>query len=185
MNLNDGATTLGFPFDNIGRVYSGSNNDALLNLGPARAADPVAVEAMTTSYATTGVLERPLITLHTDRPAGPFVHEKLTRSDPGLGAFITRHLPIKVNRFEHCNFTRTRLASFAIMLFYDGALAEISGTASFLSGRSWPRSRPARRRSAFPIDVREPGSRSSSRTGSSLHVAPGAGPPPALTARPP
>lgn len=138
VNLNDGAATLGgFPFDNIGRVYSGSSNDALLNLLVQRvAADPVAVAAMKTSYATTGVLAQPLITLHTDRDQQvPFIHEKLyALKTLASGAFLARHLPIRINRFEHCNFTPDEvLASFAIMLFYDGALAEISGTGSFLT----------------------------------------------------
>ncbi len=138
VNLNDGAETLGgFPFDNIGRVYTGSNNDDLLNLVVQRvAADPVAVAAMNTSYATTGVLVSPLITLHTDRDQQvPYIHEPLyALKTLASGSFLSRHLPIKINRFEHCNFTPEEvLASFAIMLFYDGALAEISGTGSFLT----------------------------------------------------
>ena len=138
VNINDGAATLGgFPFDNLGRVYTGSSNDALLNLLVQRvAADPVAVEAMNTSYRTTGVLTRPLITLHTTRDQQvPYVHEKLyALKTLASGALVTRHLPIKIDRFEHCNFTPDEvLASFAIMLFYDGLLQEISGTASFLT----------------------------------------------------
>ena len=139
VNLNDGAATLGgFPFDNMSRVYKGSSNDVLLNLLVRRvSADPVAVEAMNTSYATTGVLTRPLITLHTTQDQQvPFVHEKLyALKTLASGALITRHLPIAIDRFEHCNFTPAEvLASFAIMLFYDGLLQEISGTASFLPG---------------------------------------------------
>ena len=50
------------------------------------------------------------------------------------GSFLTRHLNIPIDRFEHCNFTSDEvLASFAIMLFYDGLLAEVSGTSSFLT----------------------------------------------------
>jgi pimeloyl-ACP methyl ester carboxylesterase len=138
VNLTDGAETLGgFPFDNLNRVYAGSANDVLLNLlVPRVAADPVAVAAMNTSYATTGVLERPLITLHTNRDQQvPYIHEKLyALKTLASGSLLTRHLPIKIDRFEHCNFTPDEvLASFAIMLFYDGALAEISGTGSFLT----------------------------------------------------
>ncbi len=138
VNLNDVADTLGgFPFDNMDRVYAGSSNDAMLNLLVQRvAADPAAVEAMNTSYNTTGVLQRPLITLHTDRDQQvPYIHEKLyALKTLASGSLITRHLPIKIVRFEHCNFTPDEvLASFAIMLFYDGLLAEISGTGSFLT----------------------------------------------------
>jgi len=138
VNLNDGAATLGgFPFDNMSRVYTGSSHDGLLNLLVQRvAADPVAVEAMNTSYRTTGVLERPLITLHTTKDQQvPYVHEKLyALKTLASGSLLTRHLPIKIERFEHCNFTPDEvLASFAIMLFYDGILQEISGTGSFLT----------------------------------------------------
>ena len=46
----------------------------------------------------------------------------------------TRHLSIAVDRFEHCNFTPAEaLFSFAIMLFYDGILQEVSGTGSVLT----------------------------------------------------
>jgi len=138
VNINDGTETLGgFPFDNTHRVYSGSDNDVLLNLVVQRvAAYPAAVQAMTTSYATTGVLVRPLITLHTtlDQQV-PYWHEQLyALKTASTGALITRHLPIRVERFEHCNFTPGEmLVSFAIMLFYDGLIADISGVASALS----------------------------------------------------
>jgi pimeloyl-ACP methyl ester carboxylesterase len=138
VNLNDGAETLGgFPFDNTTRVYTGSGNDVLLNQLVQRvAADPAAVAAMTTSYATTGMLQRPLITLHTtlDQQV-PFVHEVLYAFKTlASGSLITRHLPLTVNRFEHCNFTPDEvLISFVIMLVYDGLVAEVSGTASFLT----------------------------------------------------
>ena len=137
VNLIDAAETLsGFPFDNANRVYAGSNNDALLNLLVTRvAAEPAAVEAMNTSYATTGQLVRPLITLHTTKDQQvPYIHEPLyALKTASTGSLITRHLPIAINRFEHCNFTPGEvLVSFAIMLYYDGLLGEISGVASIL-----------------------------------------------------
>ena len=137
VNLTDGAQTLGgFPFDNRTRVYSGSSNDLYLNFAvPRRSADPVALTAMNTDYRTTGLLQRPLITLHTTKDQQvPYVHEPLyTLKTLASGAFVTRHLPIKIDRFEHCNFTPGEvLVSFAIMLMYDNALAEVSGTRSFL-----------------------------------------------------
>jgi len=135
VNLNDGAATLGgFPFDNRFRLYLGSDNDFMLNaLVPRVAADPVAVAAMNTAYATTGVLKRPLVTLHTLRDQQvPFFHEVLYAFKTlASGSFFTRHFNIAVDRFEHCNFTADEaLVSFAIMLFYDGVLQEVSGTAS-------------------------------------------------------
>jgi hypothetical protein len=138
VNLQDAAVTLGgFPFDNSTRVYRGSSHDLLLNLSVPRAtAAPAAVAAMNTSYRTTGVLERPLITLHTllDQQV-PYVHQQLySRKTRASGSLLTRHLPISIDRFGHCNFTPDEvLASFAIMLFYDGVVENASGFGSFLS----------------------------------------------------
>jgi pimeloyl-ACP methyl ester carboxylesterase len=139
VNLKDGATTLGgFPFDNTLRWYSGSDNDLLLNLFVLRvSADPAAVAEMNAHYQTTGVLSRPLITLHTLRDQQvPYVHEQLYALKTLVsGSLFTRHLPISIDRFEHCNFTKEEaLFSFAVMLFYDGVLGDVSGTASFLTG---------------------------------------------------
>jgi pimeloyl-ACP methyl ester carboxylesterase len=132
VNLTDAATTLGgFPFDNATRVYQGSANDFLLNLlVPRAAAAPAAVTNMNTLYSTTGVLPRPLITLHTrlDQQV-PFVHEQLyALKTLASGALIARHLPIAIDRFEHCNFTPEEvLVSFAVMLLYDGAIPNVAG----------------------------------------------------------
>ena len=64
------------------RLYLGSDNDILLNIRVIRvAAQPAAVTAMNTSYRTTGVLRRPLITLHTLRDQQvPYAHELLSLS---------------------------------------------------------------------------------------------------------
>jgi pimeloyl-ACP methyl ester carboxylesterase len=138
VNLNDAAATLGgFPFDTRFRWYSESDNDFLLNvLVPRADADPVAVVAMNTSYATTGVLTRPLITLHTvlDQQV-PYLHEIFyILKTLGSGSFVARHLNLAVERFEHCNFTpEEAIFSLAVMLFYDGMLTEVTGTASMSS----------------------------------------------------
>jgi hypothetical protein len=100
------------------------------------AAAPAAVAEMNAHYQTTGVLTRPLITLHTLRDQQvPYFHETLYDLKTLLsGSLFTRHLNIPVDRFEHCNFTKEEaLFSFAVMLLYDGILGEVSGTASFLS----------------------------------------------------
>jgi hypothetical protein len=139
VNLKDASATLGgFPFDNSKRWYAGSSNDLLLNLTVPRAtASPAAIAAMTSpAYATSGVLQRPLITLHTMRDQQvPFWHEKLyALKTLASGAFLARHVPIAIDRFEHCNFTPDEvLASFALMLFYDGAVQSISGVGSVLT----------------------------------------------------
>jgi pimeloyl-ACP methyl ester carboxylesterase len=138
VNLADAATTLGgFPFDNATRVYRGSANDFILNLVVPRAtASAAALATMNTSYATTGVLQRPLVTLHTLRDQQvPYVHEQLyALKTLASGSLLTRHVPIAIDRFEHCNFTPQEvLSSFAIMLLYDGAIADVSGISTALS----------------------------------------------------
>jgi pimeloyl-ACP methyl ester carboxylesterase len=138
VNLADAAATLGgFPFDNATRVYAGSASDFFLNLLVPRAtASPAALATMRTQYQTTGVLQRPLITLHTLRDQQvPFVHEQLyALKTLSSGALLARHLPIAIDRFEHCNFTSSEvLATFAIMLLYDGAIADVSGISTAAS----------------------------------------------------
>jgi len=139
VNLLDAIDTIGgFPFDNTKRYYTGSSNDILLNQSvQRRAVSPAALAEMNSpAYSTTGVLTRPLVTLHTLRDQQiPYWHEQLyALKTYASGSYLTRHLNIPIDRFEHCNFTSDEvLASFAIMLFYDGLVAEVSGTGSFLS----------------------------------------------------
>ena len=127
-------TTIGgFPFGNNTRWYTGSDNDLLLNIFvPRITVDPAALAAMNTSYATTGVLQRPLITLHTRKDQQvPYFHETLyTLKTLASGSFLTRHLNIPIDRFEHCNFTiEELLVSFAVMLVYDNNVQQVSGGA--------------------------------------------------------
>jgi pimeloyl-ACP methyl ester carboxylesterase len=126
VNLTDAATTIGgFPFDNTSRVYRGSSNDTLLNQHvPRIAADPQAITVMQTQYQTTGMLERPLVTLHTLRDQQvPYFHQQLySLKTLASGAFVARHVPFAVDRFEHCNFTAQELlGSFVTMLIWDAA----------------------------------------------------------------
>jgi Prolyl oligopeptidase family len=138
VNLNDAVATIGgFPFDNQYRWYTGSDNDILLNIFVRRvAASPTAVAQMTTQYNTTGVLRRPLITLHTvaDQQV-PYFHEQLYALKTLFsGSLLTRHLNLPIQRYGHCNFTRDEaLFAFLAMLFYDGVLDSVSGTASYLT----------------------------------------------------
>jgi hypothetical protein len=138
VNITDAEMTLGgFPFDNRFRWYGGSDNDLLLNLSVVRvSADPAAVTQMNAFYTTTGILARPLITLHTLRDQqAPFFHEQLYDLKTLLsGSLFTRHLNIPIDRFGHCNFTRDEaLFAFAVTLLYDGLLDFVSGTASYLT----------------------------------------------------
>jgi pimeloyl-ACP methyl ester carboxylesterase len=139
VNLNDAAATIGgFPYGNMARVYSGSLNDTLLNLlVPRVSVDLTALHVMNTAYRTSGQLQRPLITLHTLRDQQvPYAHEQLyILKTLASGSYLTRHLNIPIDRFEHCNFTTDEvLVSFGLMLFYDGAISGVSGVGSFLHG---------------------------------------------------
>ncbi len=132
VNLADATTTIGgFPFDNSKRLYTGSATDLKLNLQVVRAAaDPAAIANMKANYNTTGILTRPLITLHTLRDQQvPYWHEPLyALKTIASGSFLTRELPIAIDRFEHCNFTPQEvLTSFAIMLLYDGLIPDLTG----------------------------------------------------------
>jgi pimeloyl-ACP methyl ester carboxylesterase len=139
VNFRDAGETLGgFPFGNRWRWYTGSSDDAALNAAVARArADPAALAEMRKHYTTSGRLEVPLITVHTtlDQQV-PFWHETLYAVKTLLsGALFKRHLPIVVNRFEHCNFTAADvLVSFGAMLLYSGDLGLLSGVGSVLAG---------------------------------------------------
>ena len=140
VNLADAATTIGgFPFDNTSRVYRGSSNDTLLNqFVPRIAADPGAITAMQTHYQTTGVLQRPLVTLHTLRDQQvPYFHSQLySLKTLAAGTFLTRHLPFAIDRFEHCNFTAQELiGSFITMLLFDAAVPAQAPVASPTGGR--------------------------------------------------
>ena len=105
---NDATDKLGGrPYDNFDRVYSGSFNDALLNAGVKRyKAQPAALEEIANYYETTGILMRPLVTMHTTGdPIVPFWHqtmytEKVLGNNPH-----SPYLPIAINRYGHCAFT--------------------------------------------------------------------------------
>ena len=52
----------------------------------------------------------------------------------GVFFFLNLLVPIAIDRFEHCNFTSSEvLATFAIMLLYDGAIADVSGISTAAS----------------------------------------------------
>jgi pimeloyl-ACP methyl ester carboxylesterase len=138
VNLNDAMATIGgFPFDNRSRWYIGSDNDLLLNIFVQRASvDPRALAEMKAFYNTTGILKRPLISLHTVKDQQvPFLHEPIYALKTLFsGSLFTRHIGFPVDRFGHCNFTQDEaLTAFAVMLLYDNLLVEVSGTESFFS----------------------------------------------------
>ena len=138
VNLKDAAQVLGgMPFDNMSRFYTGSSNDLLLNISvPRVAAAAAALAAMNgNGYRTTGQLHRPLITMHTtlDQQV-PYLHQILySLKTIGTGDFISRHFPLEVQRYEHCNFqTDEVILAFILMLFFDDVVEEVSGLAATL-----------------------------------------------------
>ena len=104
---NDGIAKLGGqPFDNQDRAYTGSNDDARLNLMVQRfSADPAALDEIETIYQTTGQLTIPLVTLHTtlDQQV-PYWHEPLYRVKVILNDSVALHRHSEVSRYGHCNF---------------------------------------------------------------------------------
>jgi pimeloyl-ACP methyl ester carboxylesterase len=125
VNLADAAATLGgFPYDNTAKWYTGSNDDFALNYNVRRlTADPAALSAMAANYETSGALQRPLITMHTSRDQQvPALHQVLYMTKTAAsGNLLSRHLPVLIDRYEHCNFTPDEVISaFTIMILYAG-----------------------------------------------------------------
>ena len=108
----------GNPFDNHNRRYSGSLFNWLLNARVQRFnEDPAAATAIATGYQTTGVLEKPIITLHTvSDPVVPYWHETLYAQKVAQAGASTRLIQIPVLRYGHCNFTGLEVVgSFALL----------------------------------------------------------------------
>ena len=107
----------GQPYDNEGRVYQGSSDDATLNASVARfAADPAARAALA-RFETSGDPAAPISILHTTGdPIVPFFHqvryaEKVAAS--GASGLLDRS---DVERFGHCTFTSAEvLAAFGAL----------------------------------------------------------------------
>jgi pimeloyl-ACP methyl ester carboxylesterase len=109
----------GRPFDNVSRVYLGSDDDAALNAGVARfAADPAAIEAMGGLFRTEGALEAPLVVLHTtkDQQVG-FAQALLYGAKLRASGTEAQRVLFPAFRYGHCNFRPWEaLLSFAILL---------------------------------------------------------------------
>lgn len=119
---NDAMTKLGGnPFDNIGRLYSGSADDTTLNASVARfSADPAALLEME-NYETSGWLTRPLVTLHTSLDQQvPQWHETLYRQKVLANHTWMWHMdqPVPVDNYGHCNFDANQevLPAFSTLL---------------------------------------------------------------------
>lgn len=117
---NDARQQLGGqPFDNIGRWYSGSQNDFLLNLLVQReAADSQAIIALQ-KYETSGLLGVPLVTLHTTGDQIiPYWQELLYRQKIERTGSAGKHINLPILRYGHCQFNAFEaLLGFGIILF--------------------------------------------------------------------
>ncbi len=127
VNSQDAIATLGgFPYDNSTKYYTGSANDVLFNLLVQRFnADPVAIQEMQDNYNTTGQLDIPLITIHTTSDQQvPYWHQQIyTLKTLASGDLGSNHIPIRVDRFEHCNFTLEEvITALFLMLSKSGGL---------------------------------------------------------------
>jgi len=122
---NDSITVLGGqPFENMDRVYSGSEDDTALNAGIARfSADQAALDDIEANYQTTGHFTLPVVTLHTTQDEiVPYWHVPLYE-DKILYPSIYAHFPVE--RYGHCNFTDVEtLTAF-------GTLVELVAAPSF------------------------------------------------------
>jgi pimeloyl-ACP methyl ester carboxylesterase len=120
VGTNDATEKIGGqPFDNVRRIYFGSSNDLLLNFSVERiAADPAALTEMRAHYDTTGVLRRPLVTLHTllDQQV-PYWHELLYTGKVVASGSVGQFASLPVNRYGHCNFTPAEvLTAFGLLV---------------------------------------------------------------------
>ncbi len=124
---NDAIAKLGGqPYDNRSRVYTGSFNDTLLNAGVKRfSAKPAALQEIAANYETSGVLTKPLVTMHTTGdPIVPAWHQTLYTNkvlSKNPLALNTLYLPMTFTAYGHCNFTLDQ------MITGFGALVTMSG----------------------------------------------------------
>jgi hypothetical protein len=117
---NDATQQLGGqPFDNIGKWYAGSGNDLRLNLLVERAAaSPQALATMQKLYETTGLLSKPLVTLHTTGDQIiPFWHDLFYAAKIASTGSGGNHVSLPVLRYGHCNFNAAEvLFGFALLV---------------------------------------------------------------------
>jgi pimeloyl-ACP methyl ester carboxylesterase len=116
---NDASTELGGnPFDNRTHYYSGSLFDAWLNARVRRFDEnPTAATNIALDYETTGVLTRPIITLHTTSdPVVPYWHETLYAQKAANAGASSHLIQIPVLRYGHCNFTGLEVVGSFVLL---------------------------------------------------------------------
>lgn len=112
------ATLGGNPYENIGRVYSGSLNDAKLNATVARFSEASAALTQIPNYDTSGLLKVPLVTLHTlADPIVPYWQEPLYAAKVQAEHSSSELSEIPAIAYGHCNVSAGDAeAALAIML---------------------------------------------------------------------
>jgi pimeloyl-ACP methyl ester carboxylesterase len=112
-------TAGGWPVSNFKTEYSGSKDDASLNASVERFdADPAASAYTHRYYRPSGLLQRPLVTLHTIRDPGvPYRHELRYFSRAALLGTDDLLTVLPVDRAGHCEFTAEEvLGGFGALL---------------------------------------------------------------------
>jgi hypothetical protein len=113
-------TAGGWPVSNVEKEYSGSVDDAALNAFIERFdADPAASEYANLYYRPSGLLQRPLVTLHPTRDPGvPYRHELIYFNRAALLGTDDLLTVLPVDRDGHCEFTAAEvLGGLAALLF--------------------------------------------------------------------
>jgi pimeloyl-ACP methyl ester carboxylesterase len=117
---NDGkATLLGQPFDNLDKDYLGSDKDNILNREVHRfEADTIALDEIQADYQTSGLLTRPLVSMHTMLdPIVPYWHEATYNKKISQNGLTSNYIGIPVNRYGHVSFTAKEvLEGFEILV---------------------------------------------------------------------
>lgn len=135
---NDAIRKLGGqPFDNWSRVYTGSANDTLLNEGVKRfKARPAALQEIAANYETSGVLEKPLVTMQTTGdPIVPAWHQTLYGSKVTANNPFAPYFSYTIPRYGHCTFTLDEtLTAFGTLVYM--STGEVLPPPPFIQGAS-------------------------------------------------
>jgi uncharacterized repeat protein (TIGR01451 family) len=118
---NDAKAKLGGqPFDNWARVYTGSDDDGLLNTQVQRfRADQSALDEMEAHYRLTGWLTVPLVTLHTTLDEiVPYWHVPIYQEMVEANKRTPWYHHIAAPRYGHCNFEAAELFQAFARLVY-------------------------------------------------------------------
>jgi hypothetical protein len=100
----------GQPYDNIGRVYQGSSDDAALNDGVARFGADADARSAIGRFQTTGHIGVPVVTLHTTGdPIVPVQQQTLYGQKVATGGSAALLDQTEIDRYGHCSFTAGEL----------------------------------------------------------------------------